>query len=198
MIAVNKLIIKIVLIAIILVGAAESKAQFFSLGVKSGVMSSNLFSGQTPTMGANLGLMGELKFAKWLRLRTEANIMWSGMDKNFWEQNDTDYFAVGLPVILQFMPLKNFHIGIGPELDYLLAVNNGVMPQKRFNFGLLAHVEYRFFDRLGLGVRYVQNLGDFSHFKQMGESISSGNSASNPFSNYSIQVSLSYRFGKNK
>jgi len=177
-----------------LMGAVQAQAQFFSMGIKGGMTTSNLFTQGTPTMGMTAGLMGEFKFINWMRLRTEANFLWHGTDRHFWEQNDVDYFAVGMPVILEFMPVKNFFIGGGAELDYLVA-STGEAPDNRFNFGIVGHIEYRFFSRLGLGLRYVHNLGNFSQIRQIGDAITNPNVPSSAFPASSVQVTLSYSFG---
>jgi hypothetical protein len=183
--------------AIIVFGTVQSQAQkIFSLGIKAGMTTSNLFTKGTPTMGMTAGLIGEIKLVKWMRLRTEANLLVHGTEKHFWEKDDVDYFAVGMPVILEFMPIKNLYIGAGAELDYLVASTGGeVAAQNRFNFGLLAHIEYRFCSRLGLGLRYVHNLGNFSEFQQIGNAINDENSPTAAFPGSSVQMTLSYNFG---
>lgn len=194
--SINKLFVKTIAIAIVLLIANPTKAQIFSLGIKGGFTSSNLFT-SLPSLGLTVGPSAEIKIINWLRLRTEANFMWSGTEKHFWEKDDTDYLSVGMPLMLNFMPFKNFHIGVGAELDYLFSAQETEIPSNRFNFGILANVEYRFFDRLGIGLRYVHNLGNFSQFQDFGESINnSSNSTSAPFPMGSVQMTLSYRFGK--
>ncbi|BDS12131.1 PorT family protein [Aureispira anguillae] len=191
---IRKLFVSFVVGTIILLGSHQTQAQFFSMGIKGGVTTSNLFSQGTPTMGMTAGLIGELKFVKWMRLRAEANVLWHGTDKHFWEQDDIDYFAVGLPAILEIMPIKNFFIGAGAELDYLVHAQGAEMPDNRFNFGLVGHLEYRFFSRLGLGLRYVHNLGNFNKIGQIGDSINSGNKPTAAFPSSSLQMTLSYNF----
>lgn len=193
---INKLFVKMMVMTVILLGANPIQAQLFSAGIKGGLTTSDLFTDK-PSLGLTVGLMGELKIVDWLRLRTEANVMWKGTDKHFWEKDDVDYFSVGVPLIIAFMPFKNFYIGAGAELDYLFSAQEAAMPANHFNFGVLGHVEYRFFDRVGVGVRYVQNLGNFSQFEQLGEAVSSGSTANSAaFPTYSLQMTLSYRFGK--
>jgi hypothetical protein len=191
---IHNLFVSIAVSAILLLGTTQSQAQFFKMGVKGGVTTSNLFTQGTPTMGMTGGLMGEFRFVNWLRLRAEANVLWHGTDKHFWEQDDVDYFAVGLPVILEFVPLKNFFIGAGAELDYLVHTQGAEMPDNRLNFGLVGHVEYRFFGRLGLGVRYVHNLGNFNKIGQIGDSVTNANQPTAAFPSSSVQATLSYLF----
>jgi hypothetical protein len=191
---IQKLFVSVAVCAIMLLGATQSQAQFFKMGIKGGVSTSNLFTQGTPTMGMTGGLMGEFKFVKWFRLRTEANVLWHGTDKHFWEQDDVDYFAVGLPAILEFMPVKNFFIGAGAELDYLVHAQGAEMPDNRFNFGLVGHIEYRFGGKLGLGVRYVHNLGNFNKIGQIGDSFNNPNQPTAAFPSSSVQVTLSYLF----
>lgn len=191
---IQNLFVSIAVCVIMLLGTTQSQAQFFKMGIKGGVSTSNLFTPGTPTMGMTGGLMGEFRFVNWFRLRTEANVLWHGTDKHFWEQDDVDFFAVGLPVILEFMPLKNFFIGAGAELDYLVHAQGAEMPNNRFNFGLVGHIEYRFFGKLGLGVRYVHNLGNFNKIGQIGDSFSNPNQATAAFPGSSLQATLSYLF----
>lgn len=191
---IQKLFVSIVVSAILSLGSIQSQAQFLTVGIKGGMTTSNLLTQGSPTMGLTAGLLTELKFINWMRLRGEANILWHGTDKHFWEQDDVDYFAVGLPVILEFMPVNNFFIGAGAELDYLLHTRGATMPDDRFNFGLVGHVEYRFFKRLGLGLRYVHNMGTFNKIKQIGSSFDKDNQPTAAFPASSIQVSLSYNF----
>jgi hypothetical protein len=191
---IQNLFVSIAVCAIMLLGTTQSQAQFFKMGIKGGVSTSNLFTPGTPTMGMTGGLMGEFRFVNWLRLRAEANVLWHGTDKHFWEQDDVDFFAVGLPVILEFVPLKNFFIGAGAELDYLVHAQGAEMPANRFNFGLVGHIEYRFFGKLGLGVRYVHNLGNFNKIGQIGDSVNNPNQATAAFPSSSVQATLSYLF----
>jgi hypothetical protein len=191
----NKLFIGGLLCVIILFTGYRTEAQIFSTGIKGGLTSSNLTLQELPTLGMTAGLMGEFKITKWMRLRMEANALWNGTDKHFWEKNDIDFVSVGLPVILEFMPFKNLYLGAGAELDYLIMSTGKSLPANKFNFGLVGHLEYRFFQRLGLGLRYVHNLGNFSNIKDIGESI--GNSPiSTAFPVSSLQLTLSYSFGK--
>lgn len=194
---ISKLFVRSIVCAIVLFGATQAQAQFFSMGVKGGMTTSNLFTQGTPTMGLTAGFMGEFKFAKWMRLRTEANLLWHGTDKHFWEKNNVNHFAIGMPAILEFMPVKNFYIGGGAELDYLIASTGGedISAANRFNFGLVAHIEYRFFSRLGLGLRYVHNLGNFSNIQQIGEAVSNPNVPTAAYPGSSVQLTLSYSFG---
>ena len=194
---INKMFVKTIVFAIVLFGAVQSQAQkVFSLGIKGGLTTSNLFTPGTPTMGMTAGLMGEIKILKFMRLRTEANLLLHGTDKHFWETEDVDFYAVGLPVILEFMPVKNLYIGAGAELDYLVHADGAEMPENRFNFGLVGHLEYRFFSRLGLGLRYVHNLGNFNKIGNLGEAVGNGNNATAAFPGSSVQMTLSYSFGK--
>ena len=195
---ISKLFVRTVVcaFAIILFGSVQSQAQkVFSLGIKGGMTTSNLFTEGSPTMGMTAGLMGEIRLVKWMRLRLETNFLMHGTDKHFWEQEDVDHFAVGLPVMIEFMPIKNLYIGGGAELDYLIASTGGATSENKFNFGVLGHIEYRFFGRLGLGVRYVHNLGNFSQIQQIGQAISSENTPTAAFPSSSVQMTLSYSFG---
>lgn len=191
---IQKLFASLLASAIILLAINQSQAQFFKMGIKGGLTTSNLFTQGTPTMGMTAGLMGEFKFVNWMRLRAEANVLWHGTDKHFWENNDVDYFAVGMPVILEFMPIKNFFIGGGAELDYLVHAQGAPAPNNRFNFGIVGHIEYRFFSRLGLGLRYVHNLGNFNKIGQIGEAINNSNTPTAAFPGSSLQMTLSYSF----
>jgi len=190
----NKLYVSLLIVVLLLVGNQKSNAQFFSMGIKGGVTSSNVFQQGQPTLGLTAGLMGEFKFIKWLRLRTEANFLMMGSNDHFFVADDPSYYAIGVPAMLQFMPFKNFHIGGGAEIDYLLASNGGTMPANRFNLGIVGHVEYRFLGKLGLGVRYVHNLGGFNQFNNIGDAPQNG--TANPFQQSSLQATLSYSFGR--
>ena len=143
----NKLFIRGLLCSLVLFTGIQTKAQIFSAGIKGGLTTSNLTVQELPSLGMTAGLMGELKITKWMRLRMEANALWNGTDKHFWEKNDVDFVSVGLPVILEFMPLKNLYVGAGAELDYLIMSTGENLPANKFNFGLVGHLEYRFFQR---------------------------------------------------
>jgi hypothetical protein len=187
----------LIVTCLLLVGNTNCQAQFINMGIKAGVTSSDVFTpGNNPTLGLTAGLMTELKFIKWMRLRTEANLLVTGTQEHFYAKNDPTYYTLGVPVIIQFMPIKNLHIGGGAEIDYLIATQGGNMPNNRFNLGVLGHVEYRLFDRLGIGLRYVHNLGGFNQFQNIGNSTQNGIEA--PFKTSSLQATLSYSFGKKK
>jgi hypothetical protein len=191
---IQNLFVSLVVSAILLLGTTQSQAQFLKIGIKGGMTTSNLFTQGIPTMGMAAGLMSEFKFANWLRLDAEANVLWYGTDKHFWEQQDVDYFAIGLPAVLKFMPAKNFFVGAGAELDYLVHAQGATMPNNRFNFGLVGDLEYRFFGKLGLGVRYVHNLGNFNKIGQIGDPVRNPSQPTATFPSSSVQVTLSYLF----
>ena len=184
------------IIALLTLLSTQMYSQFFSSGIKIGLSnSSNLSTQEFPNMAMTAGLLGEFKLAKWMRIRTEANILWSGRDDHFWAANDINDVHVELPLLLSFMPVKNLHIGAGAALNYHLISFGGEIPENKFNFGLVGHVEYRFFRRLGLGIRYLHQLSNFKKMDAIGTSIANGTNTS-VLPTSSIQVSLSYSFGR--
>lgn len=178
--------------------STQSQAQFFSTGIQGGLTSSNLFSNnnnQIPTMGLSAGLAANFKFANWLQLRTEANLLWHGTDRQFWEAGDVDYYKANLPAMLLFSPVRNCYIGGGAALEYLMHVDGAAMPTDRLSMGLLGHVEYRFFDRLGLGIRYTHYLSSGERFNDLRD-VNNPRATSAAFPTGTVQATLSYRFGR--
>ncbi len=192
----NNFLQKALLGIVLLLSASASKAQFFNPGIKAGITTNQAFTqGLDSKAGLTAGLIGEFKFIKWLRLRTEANLLVLGDEQHFWENTNSTYYAVSAPVLLQFMPVKNLHIGAGAEVDYLIhGSKDAAMPTDRFNLGIVGHLEYRFFNRLGIGLRYINNLGSFGQFSQISEAPS--NSVNPIMGKHVVQATLSFSFGK--
>jgi hypothetical protein len=171
-------------------------SQIFSSSIKVGLANSSDLSTQSlPKMALTTGFIGELKLAKWMRVRTEATVLWSGRNDHFWTANPINDLSFEVPLMLTFMPVQNLHIGGGAALNYHLLSFGGELPENRLNLGLLGHLEYRFFKRLGLGIRYLHQLSNFKHIDAIGSSITSG-SKSDILPQSSLQLTLSYSFGK--
>jgi hypothetical protein len=58
----------------------------------------------------------------------------------------------------------------------------------------VGHIEYRFFGKLGLGIRYVHNLGNFPKIGEIGDSFNNPNQPTAAFPSSSLQATLSYLF----
>ncbi|WMX17528.1 MULTISPECIES: outer membrane beta-barrel protein [unclassified Aureispira] len=179
---------------LLFLGIEQSQAQIFRPGLKVGLTTSNLVTEGIPTTGLTTGFIAEHKLTNWFLIRHEYNLLWHGTDKHAWERDDIDYFAFGLPVMVEFMPIQNLYLGTGMELDFLTHTRGAAMPNNRFNLGLLAHIEYRIANQLGLGLRYVHNLGNFSDIRQIGEVAYDPNEPSLAFPGSSFQATLSYHF----
>lgn len=151
-----------------------------------------MFSG-IPTIGVSAGVFGELQLVKFMRLRAELNAAWKGTDRHFWLKDDKDLFYAGIPVLIEFVPIKNLIVGAGAEANYLVAaIGAPVSDYKKWDVGLTFHLEYRLFSRLGISLRYVHGLTKVNPTQ-----ITDGQgNASNSFTaNRTIQLGLSYSFG---
>lgn len=195
----RNLLVKYVLAGALLVVSTAVYAQF-NLGVQAGVTTSNfnqLFSDKSvPQLGFNAELYGELKFLKRLRLRAGANVSWKGTNDHFWLKEDVDLFYLGLPVLLEVELFKNFLIGGGLEANYLLGSNSSgdikYEPDNKWDIGLLAQVEYRFMGRFGVNLRYTHGLMTVEKM-QVTES---GTNTERALANRSLQLGVSYTFGR--
>jgi hypothetical protein len=177
--------------------ASQSQAQvnnnghkFFQTHLRLGTSLHDISTTAMPRLGATVGLVQELHFFPWLQLRAEGNVLWHGSQNHFWQGGDVDYFSVNAPVMLQIRPAKNFYIGGGVGVNYLVYAHGGEVSGNRLGFNWLGLVHYRFFDRVGLEVRWNQR------FQQL-QSLVSGdnnNNAAPAFDDTSLQVALTVRF----
>ncbi len=190
------LLLSKLLVATFTLISTSINSQIFSSGIKVGLANSSDLSTQSlPKMALMTGFIGELKLAKWMRIRTEATVLWSGRNDHFWTAKPVNDFSFEIPLMLTFMPVQNLHIGGGAALNYHLLSFGGELPENRLNLGLLGHLEYRFFKRLGLGIRYLHQLSNFKHIDAIGSSITNA-SKSDILPQSSLQLTLSYSFGK--
>lgn len=195
----RNLLVKYVLSTAFLIVSTTIYAQF-NVGVQAGVTTSNfnqLFSkNAVPQLGFNAELYGEVKFLKRLRLRFGLNGSWKGTNDHFFLKDDVDLFYLGLPVLLEVELFKNFLIGGGLEANYLLgSTSSGAVkyePNTKWDVGLVGQVEYRFFGRFGVNLRYTHGLISVDKF-QVTES---GTNTTKALANRSLQLGVSYTFGR--
>lgn len=132
-----------------------AQAQFVNSGFRASLNTANAFDQNTfNKLGMSAGLVTEINPAKFMKLTLETNLIMSGDTKHFFEANDAKYYSVNLPAMLVIMPKKNFHIGVGADVSYLLFSSSGPIPTERFAAGAILNLEYRLFKRLGIGLRY--------------------------------------------
>ncbi|MCP4443697.1 MAG: porin family protein [Aureispira sp.] len=193
------LLVKYVLAVAFLIVSTAAYAQF-NVGIQAGVTTSNfnqLFSkNSVPQLGFSAELYGELKFLKRMRLRAGVNGSWKGTNNHFWLKDDVDLFYLGIPVLLEVELFKNFLLGGGVEANYLLGSNNSgavkYEPNSKWDIGLVAQVEYRFFSRFGINLRYTHGLMSIDKL-QVAEV---GTNTQTALANRSLQLGVSYTFGR--
>lgn len=194
--SVCKHVLTILAIHVIWLGTTvQSQAQvndhkFFQTHLRLGTSLHDIGASAMPRLGATVGLVQEMHFLPWLQLRAEGNVLWHGSEHNFWEGGDVDYFSINAPLMLQIRPSKNFYVGGGVGVNYLVHAAGGEAPDNRLGFNWLGLIHYRFFDRVGLEVRWNQR------FQQL-QSLVSGdnnNNAAPAFDDTSLQVALTIRF----
>lgn len=150
----KKLSLTVMLLAVLSI-SHTLHAQFVNSGFRLSLNTANAFDLNTfNQLGASAGLVTEINPAKFLKLSIETNLTMSGETKHFFEANDAKYYSVNIPAMLVFMPKKNFHVGVGADISYLLFSSTGPLPSQRFAAGAILNVEYRLFKRLGIGLRY--------------------------------------------
>ena len=145
-----KHLLKVVGLMILLLGMSNIKLQAQThLGVEGGVTVASFYSLQnttnnlySPTIGARLGIVFEQEFTNLLALKTGV----LGTLKGSQIQQLTQHWHTGhisIPVLINITPIKPLKIGLGGELNILVANNLNWAAINTVTFGLRSEIGWQ-------------------------------------------------------
>jgi hypothetical protein len=169
-----------VLLLIIISASFAVNGQQYSIGFKPSFLVIGAKYIEKPAlMGINLSSRGSYGFGITLRDQVNRligfkvepryidkgyNIKWSPEDEDIYRNN-----YISLPILIDFSPIKNFSLEVGPDICYLFSSGvkssgnksfqkNDSPNLKQFELSLVTGVSYSFLKRFDFGARYGLGL----------------------------------------
>ncbi|MFT3823602.1 MAG: porin family protein [Chitinophagaceae bacterium] len=166
--------------AFLLLAACFSVSAQVSLGIKAGTSISsfkNDKSGYDPENRVSVVAGGILTVPLWRKFQLRTELLYTG--KGYKVASSAYSLAytvthdyITLPVLLDFSPVKDLHVMLGPELGYLFKARfrskgyyENIKDQyKKVDIGVAGGIAYTFWKSLGVEVRYNYGLRKLNEY----------------------------------